>query len=79
MLILDRKENQSIMIGENIEITIVSIRGDHAKIGIKAPRNIKVFRKEIYEEIQKSNIEASKINPESIKNIGNLIKKRKKE
>jgi carbon storage regulator len=79
MLILDRKESQSIMIGNNIEITIVGIRGDHAKIGIKAPRDIKVFRKEIYEEIQKSNIEASKtkVNPDQLKNLGNLIKKKK--
>ncbi|MBN2546693.1 MAG: carbon storage regulator CsrA, partial [Spirochaetes bacterium] len=55
MLILARKENQSIMIGEDIEITILSIKGDHAKIGIRAPIDVKVYRKEIYEEIQAAN------------------------
>ncbi|MCK4798553.1 MAG: carbon storage regulator CsrA [Spirochaetes bacterium] len=74
MLILDRKENQSIMINENIEITIVGIRGDHVKVGISAPINIKVYRKEIYEEIQAANIEAAKIKPDDIKDFGKLFK-----
>lgn len=76
MLILDRKENQSIMIGEDIEITIVNIKGDHAKIGINAPIHIKVYRKEIYEEIQKANIEAAKVKPADIKDFKNLFKKK---
>ena len=76
MLILDRKENESIMIGENIELTIVSIKGDHAKIGIKAPLNIKVYRKEIYDEIQAQNIRAAKIKPDDLKNVGDLFKKK---
>lgn len=75
MLILTRKENQSIMIGDNIEITIVNIKGDHVKIGINAPSNIKVFRKEIFEEIQNANKEASNVNPTTIKDIGSLFKK----
>lgn len=76
MLILDRKENESIMIGENVEITIVSIKGDHAKIGINAPLSIKVYRKEIYNEIQAQNIEAAKIKPNDFKNVGELFKNR---
>ena len=76
MLILDRKENQSIMIGEDIEIILVNIKGDHAKIGITAPTHIKVYRKEIYDEIQKANLEASKVNPERIKDIKNIFKKK---
>lgn len=79
MLILARKENQSIMIGEDIEITILSIKGDHAKIGIRAPIDVKVYRKEIYEEIQAANIQASKINPENLKNVGDLFKKDDKQ
>jgi len=74
MLILARKENQSIMIGNDIEITIVNIKGDHVKVGINAPDTVKVFRKEIYEEIQKSNIEAANTKPEFMKNIGTLFK-----
>jgi len=79
MLILARKENESIMIGDDIEITILNIKGDHAKIGIKAPINVKVYRKEIFEEIQASNIQASKIKPDDLKNVGDLFKKEKNE
>ncbi|HOS33810.1 MAG TPA: carbon storage regulator CsrA, partial [Spirochaetota bacterium] len=60
MLILARKENQSIMIGEDIEISILNIKGDHVKIGIDAPSDVKVYRKEVFEEIQAANIEAVK-------------------
>jgi len=63
------------MIGDEIEITIVNIKGDHVKIGIKAPTNVKVFRKEIFEEIKKANIEATNIKPDVMKNISGLFKK----
>ncbi|MCG8571548.1 MAG: carbon storage regulator CsrA [Spirochaetes bacterium] len=79
MLILTRKENESIIIGDNIELTIVSIKGDHVKIGINAPKSIKVYRKEIYEEILKTNREAAKVNPDSLKGLGDILKKKKKE
>lgn len=76
MLILARKENESIIIGDDIELTIVSIKGDHVKVGIKAPRSIKVYRKEIYEEIQKANIEATKVSPDALKHFGDFLKKK---
>lgn len=76
MLILARKENQSIMIGDEIEVTIVSIKGDHIKIGINAPNNVKVYRKEIFEEIEKANAEALNVKPDVMKNIGELFKKK---
>ncbi len=76
MLILDRKENQAIMIGDNIEVTIVSIKGDHVKVGINAPGSVKVFRQELFKEIQNSNIEALKVNPDAMKSLGALIKKK---
>ncbi len=76
MLILARKENQSIMIGDEIEVTIVSIKGDHVKIGLNAPSNVKVYRKEIFEDIQKANEEAVKIKPDLMKNIGDLFRKK---
>ncbi len=59
MLILARKINESIIIEDNIEIMILDIQGDQAKIGIKAPKEIKIYRKEIYDEIQKENIRAA--------------------
>lgn len=52
MLVLTRKSNQSIMIGDNIEISVLSIMGEKVRIGIQAPRDIPVFRKEVYLEIQ---------------------------
>ena len=60
MLVLSRKINQSIVIGDNIEIMLVDIRGDQIKLGINAPKNVKIFRKEVYEEIESQNLEASK-------------------
>ncbi len=49
MLVLTRKTNQSIMIGDDIEITVLSVSGDKVRIGIDAPRDISVFRQEVYE------------------------------
>jgi len=60
MLVLTRKNGESIKIGDEIEITILSSKNDQVKIGIKAPKNIEVFRKEILEEIQAENEQASK-------------------
>jgi carbon storage regulator len=52
MLVLTRKSNQSIMIGDEIEVSVLSIMGEKVRIGIQAPRSIPVFRKEVYLEIQ---------------------------
>jgi carbon storage regulator len=52
MLVLTRKSNQSIMIGDDIEISVLSIMGEKVRIGIEAPRTVPVFRKEVYVEIQ---------------------------
>lgn len=60
MLVLSRKENESIIINDNIEIKIISLRPDQVKLGIVAPKDVKIFRREIYDEIQQANIEATK-------------------
>ena len=52
MLVLTRKSNQSIMIGDNIEISVLAIMGEKVRIGIEAPRSVPVFRREVYVEIQ---------------------------
>ena len=52
MLVLTRKSNQSIMIGDDIEVSVLSIMGEKVRIGIQAPREVPVFRKEVYLEIQ---------------------------
>ncbi|MGC7870261.1 carbon storage regulator CsrA [Desulfosporosinus sp. SYSU MS00001] len=58
MLVLTRKLNETIKIGDNIEITVVGISGDNVRIGINAPREVKILRREVYEEIQRQNREA---------------------
>ena len=69
MLILSRKLNQGIIIGDEIEISITKIEGDSVKIGISAPRSISILRREILEEMQSSNIAAAVT---SIPKQGNL-------
>jgi carbon storage regulator len=60
MLVLTRKNGESIKIGDDIEITIVSSKNDQVKIGIKAPGNVEIYRKEIYDQILSENEQASK-------------------
>ncbi len=55
MLVLARHLNESIMIGDDVEIVVVSVQHDQVKLGIRAPRHVAVHRKEIYEEIQREN------------------------
>ena len=58
MLILSRKVEEKIKIGEDITITLIEVRGDQVKIGVEAPKNVKVFRQEVFEAIQQENKEA---------------------
>ncbi|SKB57487.1 carbon storage regulator, CsrA [Lachnospiraceae bacterium] len=58
MLTLSRKKGESLVINNNIEITVLDIRGDQIKIGISAPKEVPIYRKEIYLEIQKTNSES---------------------
>jgi carbon storage regulator len=59
MLVLTRKSNQSIMIGDEIEVSVLSIMGEKVRIGIQAPRDVPVFRKEVYLEIQDDRVAAA--------------------
>ena len=59
MLVLTRKTNQSIMIGDDIEVSVLAIMGEKIRIGIKAPRDVPVFRQEVYLEIQQEQGEGS--------------------
>lgn len=61
MLVLSRQRDETIMIGDDIEITIVDIRGDKVRLGINAPRLVQVHRKEVYEAIKRENADASRV------------------
>ena len=58
MLVLTRQKDQSIMIGDAVELTVIDIRGDKVKLGIRAPMDVRVYRKEIYEAIHQEKLDA---------------------
>lgn len=64
MLILSRRANQSIMIGSDIQITVLEVRGDQVRIGIKAPRDVTVHREEVHREIAEQNLAAAAARPD---------------
>ena len=59
MLALSRKKNEALVINNNVEITILEVKGDQVKIGIEAPREVPVYRKEVYLQIQEANAAAA--------------------
>ena len=69
MLVLSRKTGESIMIGDQIEVKILSIDGDQVKLGIVAPKSVKVHRSEVYEAIQEQNKEAMQASPDVLKRL----------
>ncbi len=70
MLVLSRQRDESIMIGDNVQITIVDIRGDKVRLGIMAPSEIPVHRKEVYDAIQRENRKASGISADDLTELG---------
>jgi carbon storage regulator len=70
MLVLSRQRDESIIIGDNIVVTVVDVRGDKVRLGIDAPREVTVHRREIYEAIQRENQQAAKIRPDEARQIG---------
>jgi len=72
MLALSRKKGESILVNENIEITILDVKGDQVKIGISAPREVPIYRKEVYQQIQEANKEAA--NAEGMEELRKLLK-----
>ncbi|MGI6684018.1 MAG: carbon storage regulator CsrA [Bacillota bacterium] len=73
MLVLSRKINEKIKIGNDIEITVIDVSGDIVKIGIEAPRNVRILRNEVYEEVQKQNREAL-LKAETAEQLHEIIK-----
>ena len=73
MLALSRKPGESVVIGNDIEITILEVKGEQVKVGIKAPESVAIYRKELFEQIQNSNREASAINEQTLKNLNKIF------
>ena len=78
MLVLSRHKDETIMIGDNIEVTIVEIKGDQVRLGIVAPRAIAVHRKEVYEAIQAENMSAARQKGVDLGQIGGMFGGKKK-
>lgn len=66
MLVLSRQRDESIIIGDNVQVTIVDIRGDKVRLGIVAPAAVSVHRKEVYDAIQRENKKASGVTPADV-------------
>src|SRR3954466_8637163 len=69
MLVLSRQRDETIMIGDDIEVTVVDIRGDKVRLGINAPREISVHRKEVYDAIRRENRAAAQVKPEDVSGV----------
>ena len=70
MLVLSRQRDESIIIGDNIVVTIVDVRGDKVRLGIDAPREVSVHRREVYEAIQRENRKAAEIGLDEARRVG---------
>lgn len=79
MLILSRKINEKICIGNNITLTIMEVRGDQVKVGIDAPKDVKVFRQEVFLAIQSENKAAATAPKADLSALSNMLKQTKKQ
>ncbi len=79
MLVLARKVNESIMIGEDIEVIVIDIKGDQVKLGIKAPKRVTVHRKEVFDDILKQNVAAASntFDPGKLRDFTDIWKEKK--
>jgi len=74
MLVLTRKSGESINLGDDITITIVEIKGNSVRLGIKAPANLKIYRKELYEKIKQENLLSSNLFMDEFKKINKVLR-----
>jgi cytosine deaminase len=70
MLVLARQRDQTVIIGDDIEVTVVDVRGDKVRLGINAPKHVSVHRKEVYDAIRKENREAGRLRPDDVPQVG---------
>ena len=73
MLVLTRRSQQSIMIGKDVVITVLEVRGDHVRIGVSAPRDVDVHREEVFRELQAANQSAASPSAAALSELGKLL------
>lgn len=76
MLVLTRKTDQSIMIGNDIEITILEVRGEQVRVGIRAPRTVTIHRKEVFDQIREANRQATDSAADTLPVLGDLLREK---
>jgi carbon storage regulator len=76
MLVLSRQREESIIIGDNIVVTIVDVRGEKVKLGIEAPQSVSVHRREVYEAIRRENQLAARLRPEDARGLDQSLGER---
>jgi carbon storage regulator len=74
VLVLTRRPGESIMIGDDIVVTVLDVRGDVVRVGIKAPRSVQVHREEVYLELQRANREAASPSESAVEALSELLK-----
>jgi carbon storage regulator len=76
VLVLTRKPEQSLLLGESIVLTVLAIEGDRVKLGIQAPRDISVLRQEIHAQLKAANTQAAQIAPNQVRSIAEVLRQR---
>ena len=74
MLVLTRRPGESIMIGDDVVVTVLDVRGDVVRVGIKAPRSVQVHREEVYRELQKANREAASPSDVAVRALSRMLR-----
>jgi carbon storage regulator len=74
MLVLSRRKDEKLVIGDNIELTVIEIKGDSVKLGISAPRDIAIYRSEVLETIKKANMEAADLQKVDLEKLAEIFK-----
>jgi carbon storage regulator len=76
MLVLTRRPGESVMIGDDVVVTVLEVRGDVVRLGIKAPRSVQVHREEIYRQLQDANRAAASPSDEAVRNLARMLRPR---
>ena len=74
MLVLTRRPGESIMIGDDVVVTVLDVRGDVVRVGIKAPRSVQVHREEVYQELQKANVDAASPSEHAVEVLSEMLR-----